>query len=367
VWQTVRDQYVRADYDGVDWEVLGSQYRAKVQAGQDEEAFAQSLRDMLAELPEGQAIYQTRTERLDQEVTDSSQYQGIGAFISFRTTPEPHIVILSIIRGSPAEAAGLQPHDSIYAVNGEPIRLEDEENPAARVRGPGDTSVTLTVQSPGGERREVALARAQITAEDLLRGGVVPTLNVGYFRVPVAVSEDIVSLIAGSLAEAAKSTEVQGIILDMRVASSGAQGWPLNGMLALFSSGDLGEYYDRTQSMTVTVDGQDIGGSQAVPLILLVGPDTRGSPEIFAGALQDTGRARLVGLPTPGAVDGFSEVPLADGSRLFLATSSFRTSKGTDLSTNGLQPDIHVDADWDEVIADADPTLEAALQLLLGP
>ncbi|MGH2525036.1 MAG: hypothetical protein ACRDH2_21205, partial [Anaerolineales bacterium] len=66
-WTAVRDQYVRPDYDGVDWEVVGQAYRAKVEAGLDEEAFYQAMRDMLAELPEGQASFQTRAERLEAE------------------------------------------------------------------------------------------------------------------------------------------------------------------------------------------------------------------------------------------------------------------------------------------------------------
>ena len=70
--------------------------------------------------------------------------------------------------------------------------------------------------------------------------------------------------------------------------------------------------------------------SQTVPLMLLIGPDTEGSPEIFAAALQSTGRARLIGMPTPGAVEGFTEVPLPDGSRMFLAPSSFRTQHNVD-------------------------------------
>jgi carboxyl-terminal processing protease len=364
VWEAVRMQYVRQDYDGVDWEAVGQEYRARVEAGLDEATFTQTVRDMLAELPEGQAAFQTRAERLEEETTDISQYQGIGAFISFRHTPEPHIVILSVIRDSPAEASGLQPHDSIYAVDGEPIRAEDAENPAARIRGPAETAVTLSVQTPGEARREVTLPRAQITAADILRGGVLPTLNVAYFRVPVAVNQDIATLMAGVLAQAAETEAVQGVILDLRVAGSGAQGWPLDGMLALFGNGDLGEYYDRVQVETLTIEGQDIGGSQTVPLVILVGPDTRGSPEIFAGALQGMGRARLVGLPTPGAVDGFTEISLIDGSRLFLATSSFRTMDGTDLSAAGLQPDVRVEVDWDAVLEDQDPAVTAALELM---
>ena len=101
-----------------------------------------------------------------------------------------------------------------------------------------------------------------------------------------------------------------------------------------------------------------------MPLVILIGPDTQGLPEIFAGALSDAGRAILVGLPTPGAIQGYEDFPLPDGSRLFLATSSFRTHKGTDFASSGLQPDIVVNSDWDTVTSDSDPVLEAAITQL---
>src|SRR4029077_17989322 len=63
-WEAVRDQYVRANYDGVDWKAVGDKYRAKVQAGLADEAFNQMMRYMLAEHPQGQASFQTRAERL---------------------------------------------------------------------------------------------------------------------------------------------------------------------------------------------------------------------------------------------------------------------------------------------------------------
>jgi carboxyl-terminal processing protease len=363
-WTAVRDQYVREDYDGADWEVVGETYRARIESGLAEEAFAQTMRDMLAELPEGKAIFQTRAERLEQETADATQYQGIGAFIAFRDRPQPHVVILSVIRDSPAEQAGLRPHDSIYAIDGVPVQASEAETVAQRIRGPAETSVTLTVAGPDGTRRELTIPRGRITATDLLRGGRIPSLGVAYYRVPVVADAEMTALIADNLASQAESGELNGIILDLRVAHSGGQGWPLISMLTLFGNGPLGEFYTRTTTETLAVNGQDIGGSQTAPLVILIGPDTEGSAEVFAAALSGAGRAVVVGMPTPGEVEGFSEVPLPDGSRMFLATSSFRTLDGLDLAHTGLAPDVRVDGDWDVITNEDDPVLEAALALL---
>lgn len=364
IWEAVRDQYVRTDYDGVNWEAIGETYRAQVTTGLSEADFADAMRTMLGELPLGQATYQTRAERLEAETSATSTYQGIGAFISFRETPEPHVVILSVIQDSPAELAGLQAHDSIYLIDGAAIGADEANTVVNRIRGPADSSVTLTVETPGENRREVVVPRGRITAVDFLRGRYDADLEIAYYRLPVTTTSRDAELIAQDLADIPAEVNLRGIILDLRVARNSGAAWPLAELLALFGNGELGEFYGRASVDPLTITGQAVGQSQTAPLILLVGPDTEGSPEIFAGALRGARRAVLIGLPTSGEVQGFSEIPLPDGSRLFLATSSFRTPDGIDLATSGLQPDIQVNSDWDQITNESDPALEAALDLL---
>jgi carboxyl-terminal processing protease len=363
LFSAVRDQYILADYGGVDWTGLGIQYRAVVAAGQSEEAFAQTLRSLLEKLPPKSASYQTRAERLEQETRDLVNYSGIGAFIAFRRTPQPHIVILSTIEGAPAQRAGLLPHDSIYAVDDVALTLADEAAPTARIRGESGTTVTITVSSPGQKPRSIVLNREQIQAVDALRGGNLTSLNIAYYRVPVTAGSELAPAIAGDLDSISQTTRLNGIVLDLRVAGSGST-WPLVDMLALFGDGTLGEFYTRDDTTPVTVEGFDVGGSQTLPLVLIVGADTSGTPEVFAAALQAAGRAVVVGQPTAGAAQGFATIALPDGSRLFLATSSYRTADDLDLAKAGIKPDYPVNLDWDSYTLDEDPVLAEALSLI---
>ena len=365
-WSAVYTQYVSEDFNGVDWEALRDEYRGRVTAGLSEDEFVETMQSLLANLPDSQATFETRSERLAVEIADRRTYHGIGAFISFRREPEPHVVILSVISDSPAEAAGLQSHDSIYAIDGVPFTAADEAVPAERIRGDPDSTVVLTVQSPGDEPREVTIEREQILAADVLRGGYLEDLGVAYYRVPVAAESTLAQTIAENLAGIGEGRPLNGLVIDLRVARSGNGSWPLAQMLTLFGNGEVGEYYTRESSDPLAIEGQDLAGSQTVPMMILVGPDTEGSPEIFAAALQSSGRARLIGLPTPGAVEGYTEVPLPDGSRMFLATSSFRTQQDVDLANTGLTPDVAVPGDWDQITSDQDPVLAAALSLLLS-
>jgi carboxyl-terminal processing protease len=364
-WTAVRDRYVRPDFDGVDWEAVGDEYRAQIEAGLTADGFVAAMRDMLASLPGTQATYQTRAERLAEETTDTSVYHGIGAFIAFREAPEPHIVILAVISDSPAEEAGLAAHDSIYAVDGEPITLADAAAPAERIRGLADSSVTLTINTPGEGRREVTIDRSEIRATDVLRGGHLTTFDVAYYRVPVVAGASTAQNISVDLAGIAEDTELNGVILDLRVARTGTA-WPLAEMLTIFGDGPMGEFYDRDGAEPVSVTGQASGGSQVLPLVVLTGPDTEGTPEIFAAALQAADRAVIIGQATRGAVQGFGEIALPDGSRMLLATSSYRTIDGLDLASTGVTPDVVIDADWDSFTNADDPMIEAALGLILS-
>ena len=155
-----------------------------------------------------------------------------------------------------------------------------------------------------------------------------------------------------------------GLVLDLRIAGSNSS-WPLTEMLTLLGNGPMGHFAKREGEQPLVIPGADISNSQTIPLAILVGPDTSGAPEVFAGALQATGRAPLVGLPTGGNVLSFRQQTLSDGSLLTFADSSYITPNGRDLGITGLTPDLLIQADWDEVTPEFDPVLLGAIDLLL--
>ncbi len=364
LWSALNDQYLYADFGGVNWELLRTEYQSKIKGGLTHPQFEEAMSALVGNLPPDSVVYQTRTERIEIELQDTSLYSGIGAYISVRNEPKPHIVIMSIIEGSPAEAAGLLPHDSIYSIDGNPVTAEEGLDVVRRVRGEEGATVTLEVGSPDGSRHTVKVTRAKLTAADALKGGLFADTGIVYLRLPVTADSSMLNQIAGNLDEFGKRSELRGIILDLRVARSGS-GWPLAEMLALFGNGDLGKFYMRNDSTPIKIEGVNISGSQTLRLALIVGPDTEGLVEIFAAALQDSGRATVIGLPTPGKFFGYQTVSLPDGSRLTFAVSSYETDSGRDLGEFGVEPDVKVDADWDEVDAENDPAIEMAFEIIL--
>ena len=98
--------------------------------------------------------------------------------------------------------------------------------------------------------------------------------------------------------------------------------------------------------------------------MVLVGPDTRQEPELFAQFLQANGRAQVFGLPTIGDTEGFAAIALPDGSRMSYVAQSYRDSTGVDISTTGLTPAHLMSQDWDSYPDTADPVLDAAMQAI---
>jgi C-terminal processing protease CtpA/Prc len=219
------------------------------------------------------------------------------------------------------------------------------------------------VRSPGQATREVKVIRGQLSAAAPLQAATIANTSLAYFLFPPAVYESLVNDFASGL-ESLSAQGMNGIILDLRIASNGAN-WPINALLTLFADGELGEFYSRDEVTPVTVEGQDIRSSQEMPIAVLVGPDTNGTPEIFAAMLQAVGRATIIGMPTPGDIEGFSEFQLMDGSRAFILTSSYRTPDGEEVGLTGVSPDVPVEADWDQITSTEDPVLESAIRQLL--
>jgi carboxyl-terminal processing protease len=363
LWKNIQGNYIYFDTAKVDWDALHTQYTDQIKRGLSNEQFNALLQDLETDLPAGTLIVQSRAERIQTDTADTSTFGGIGAFIGYQAEPKPHVVILAVMDGSPAEKAGLKAHDSLTMVDGIAITTEEGINAVQRVRGEAGTTVKLTVQSPGGTEHEVEVIRAQIASTSKLEGHEIPGKPYGYILVPPLAYDSMMNDIQSNLQTFTTNKTLKGLILDLRVAGA-ARGWPLQDLFTIFHDGEIGEFYNRTSQQTATITGQDMFGSQTVPLVILVGANTTGSPEILAASLQAYQRATIVGETTPGSIEATTTYNLPDGSRVFIETTSFRLPGGGDIGNNGVKPDVLVDAGWDDIQPNNDPVLEKAIELL---
>ena len=364
LWSHLSERYVYFDTAEVDWDAVHDKYNASIEAGLTDEQFSDLLRELSAELPVGALVYQSRAERIESDITDASSYEGIGAIIGFQEEEEPHIVILDVIDGSPAEEAGLKAHDSIYEIDGSPISLEEGLTVVNRIRGPAGSTVTLQVKTPGKAERAVEVTRGKLFSNGKLESYQIPDTNYGYILFPPLNYQNMTEDVRAVMQELTTNQTLEGLILDLRVAGS-SRGWPLPDLLSMFHDGEIGEFYNRVnETQPVTVQGDDFLSSQTVPLIILIGSNTSGSPEILAASLQADERATLVGEATSGAVEATEAFYLPDGSRIFIETASFRLANGIEVGSDGLRPDVELAEGWDDVQPNADPVLDKAVEIL---
>ncbi len=139
-----------------------------------------------------------------------------------------------------------------------------------RVRGPAGSSVTLSIQSPGEPVRSVEVKRGKLNSTGRLEAYNLTGTNYGYLLFPPVGYDTLDEDVLKSLQAFTTNRRLEGLILDLRIASS-TRGWPLEAIYTMFYDGPMGEFYNRNDKQLVQVEGQDVFGSQEVPLVVLVG------------------------------------------------------------------------------------------------
>ncbi|MEE8356615.1 MAG: S41 family peptidase, partial [Anaerolineales bacterium] len=293
-------------------------------------------------------------------------YQGIGAFVAFRNEPAPHLVLLEVMAESPAEYAGLQDRDSIFAIDGVPTTSEKGISDIQRIRGLAGSTVTLSISSPGGQIRDVVVTRGAINPlpQRIIMNFMTETAVV-YSAFPRLGYEGMDIDFLSIYQILAKERDITGLIIDLRISSTGPT-WPLSTLLSVFADGTLGHSKKAQEKIAATIIGKDYYGSQSTPVVILIGPETMGQPEIFAASMQYANRAIVLGLPTLGLVEGADIFPMPDGSQLSLATITFITAAGRDLGLEGVEPDMSIDRYWETIDPNNDMIINQALNILQG-
>jgi carboxyl-terminal processing protease len=365
IWTHLEETYIHYESADVDWDALNKEYIERINAGLSDKEFTALIQELETDLPTGTLAYQSRAERIEAEMTDTSTYEGIGAVMNFAEDPAPHFIVLSVMPGSPAEKAGLKAHDSVSKIDGEAVQIEEGQRAVNRIRGAAGSTVTLTVQRPGESERSIEIQRTRLTSTGKIEARMLAgTNNYGYILFPPTGSATLVKDVVASLQTFTTNRTLDGLVLDLRIASSASGGWPMEELFKLFHDGNVGEFYNTEQEQVLNINGEDQFSSQTVPLVILVGESTSGAPEILAAGLQSGGRAQIVGTTTLGAIEITTPFYLPNGALILVESTSFRLLNGEEVGNKGVQPDLEVEAGWDEVIPDADPVLEAAIELL---
>jgi carboxyl-terminal processing protease len=365
LWEVINDNYLYPDFNGLDWNAVHAEYSLRIENGLSEADFYQSMHEMVSSLGDEHSVYFSPDEAAaaDTEFAGGYDYAGIGVF-SIALPECGCLTIILVFPDSPAEQAGLRAHDNILTADGQPV-LDENGMRRDLLRGPEGTSLKLGVRTPGQAPRQVEITRRRITASLPVPHQVLITpggKRIGYILLPTFNETDIDENVQQALMDLNASGALDGVILDNRHNGGGSSD-VFSNTLAYFTQGLVGHFVDRQEERPITITGKDLYGSQRIPLVVLIGPDTASFGEIFAGILKDIGRAYLIGEQTMGNVEILYIYNFSDGSRAWIAHSTFRplNHPEQDWEQTGITPNLSIHVDWASVTLESDPAVQAAL------
>jgi carboxyl-terminal processing protease len=280
--------------------------------------------------------------RLKRETEGNEQIEGIGIDVEKRKNK---FVIISPIEGSPAARAGIEPGDVIKRVDGVDITPLEFDDAVTRMQGPAGSEVALVVDRHGRELSfRIKRARYEVKAVE----GKLLDDGVGYVKIRVFSSTTDGAL--GDLLDqlSAKSKGLRGLVLDLRRNPGGLLDQGVKVADRFISEGLIVKTVGKGGQVMDEAKAHSRGTWSGFPMIVLVDGATASAAEIVAGALQDHGRAVVLGTQTFGKgsvqtvidLDGCGGKPCG----LKLTVARYYTPNGRSIQGQGITPNIVVDA-----------------------
>jgi carboxyl-terminal processing protease len=362
VWRIVDRSYVDYTFNQNNWWQIRQQALKK--SLPDRASTYAAIQEMLANL--GDPF--TRLLRPDQyrslQTNTSGELTGVGLQVS-QIAETGALEVIAPLENSPAEHAGIRPQDHILKIDGISTQNLTLDEAAERMRGKIGTQVILTIQHLSEPPQNLTILRERISLNPLTselrqtKGGLqFGYLQLGQFNANAAME----------VAHAIHALDQQGAaayLLDLRNNPGG-----------LLQSGiEIARWWLDQGPIVYTVNRQGIENTfeatgQALtqaPLVVLVNQGTASASEILAGALQESGRAKLVGNRTFGKGLIQSLFELSDGSGLAVTVAKYETPLHHDINKLGIQPDIKVEQPAlarEQIGTDQDQQYQAAVEVL---
>ena len=292
---------------------------------------------------------------------------GIGA--ELHLDDQGRVVVVSPLRGGPAEKAGLMIQDIILAVDDESVAGQSLQEVVSKIRGEAGTTVTLSIQRLASDhihadnhlQLEIVREEINISSVTYEIKNDIGILAISSFQFDEADGKQTVEL-AIEAAQALRKADVKGIILDLRFNSGGSlnatQGigglWLESGRAITY----VGVVSEELEPLPAT--GEDPPLLADIPLVILMNGGSASASEIIIGALRDYGIAQTVGQKTYGKGAVQTLFPLENSDLLRLTTSHWYTPNKKGIES-GIEPDIEVENDPN---TEEDEQMQKALEIL---
>ena len=263
-------------------------------------------------------------------------FVGIGIYM-VQDTKTNQIMVLSPIKGSPAERAGIKPGDYIISVNGEECTASDMTVIATKIKGEEGSTVKLQILR-GEETLDFEITRENVIINPV--EGEVLENNIGYIEFS-SFDEDTAEQFKTKFEEL-QAQGITSLIIDLRNNGGGIVEEALD-IAGYIADKDSVLLYEVDKDNNEEVEKNDDNPIINMPVIILTNENTASSSEILAGALKDLGKAKIVGTTTYGKGVIQQILTLPDGSGLKITTEKYLTPNRTEINEVGIEPDETVE------------------------
>src|SRR6266511_1212236 len=275
----------------------------------------------------------------EMQVETSGSFGGLGIEITLR---DDVLTVVAPIEGTPAYRAGVQPGDRIVKIEGLTTKDMQLTDAVRRMRGKPGSKIVISVREGWTEPKDFTITREQIRVQSVKNAELEP--GIEYIRLR-QFQEQTGTDIETALEKYSKGKKITGLVLDLRNNPGGlltssvevAEKFLDPGKLIVYTEGRV-----RNQNMRFQASGKRVYSD--FPIVVLVNQGSASASEIVAGALQDWGRAVVLGTQSFGKGSVQTIIPLSDGSGLRLTTAKYYTPKGRSIHGKGISPDIVVEA-----------------------
>jgi carboxyl-terminal processing protease len=319
-----------------------------------------AIRGMMEALGDEHSSYMDpETYETASSILSGQEYEGIGAWVD---TTADYLTIISPIPGSPAEEVGLEPGDKIIEIDGEDMTGIDAELARQRVLGPAGSTVVLTVAREGEpETLEFTVTREKIVVKSA--SSEMLEDDIGYVQITTFGDKTTPELRA--TLEDLMAQDPRGLVIDLRNNGGGYLQTSVEVASEFIGEGVV-LYEQFGDGERTTYPALKNGQATEIPLVVLINEGTASASEIVAGAIQDYGRGKLVGVTSYGKGSVQILVPLSNNQGAVRVTiAEWLTPDERTIQGEGLQPDVEVEITEEEYEADLDPQLDKAIEVLL--
>ncbi len=296
----------------------------------------------------------------------SGTFQGIGATVSRQ---EDEIVIVRPFDGSPAELAGVRAGDVILEVNGESAIGWTVDRAVLTIRGPRGTTVTLKVRHSDGTEEVVDIVRDRIEVDSINRippGGVLrdadgnDVTDLGYIRIAQFTERTPDEL--QDMIESIEADGVQGLILDVRGNPGGLLAETVEVTDLFLDEGVIIVQVDRDGNERIAEARP--GQVTQLPIVIIQDEQSASGSELLAVALQEHGRATIVGARSFGKGTVNSVRELSDGGAIYISIARYLSPNRNQIEGLGVIPDVPVELTPEDIDAQRDVFVHRAIDVL---